>query len=210
MRDDSGITFVAAEREYTEAWANPNNTRFELPPVDVNKVIKDRYRLSPQKMLTRGMIWDMEQKKAWDPRTYIPYVASEGCSWGRATLSDGAYRFNRSSIQRGWIIPTEGRVLEDVFVCDKKQTIYFIGRPSMVDESGEVLTASAFQPLFHVWHAVGGSDDEPLNLWSIVLVTETPDARYHAPFEQMVRTGLLPGFIENYIKRDLHLQLSLK
>ena len=208
MRDDSGITFAAAEREYSEAWANPGNTRFELPPVNVNKVLRDRYRLAPQKNLTRAMIWDMETKKAWDPRSYIPYVVSESRSWERATLSDGAYRFNRASMQRGWITPTEGRVLEDVFVSDKKQAIYFLGRPVMQEENGTALTASAFQPRFHVWHAVGGTDDEPLNLWSIVLLTDAPDIRYHAPFEQMVRAGWLPGFVEIYIRRDLQLQLS--
>jgi hypothetical protein len=208
MRDDSGITFATAEREYGEAWANPNHTRFELPAVDVNKVLKDRYRLAPHKKLTRAMIWDMETRKARDPRTYIPCVVSEGRSWGRATLHDGAYRFNRSSMQRGWIAPAQGRVLEDVFVSDAKQTIYFLGRPRMVEESGKELMASAFQPRFHVRHAVGGSDDEPLNLWSIVLLTKTPDARYLEPFEQMVREGLLPGFIEIYIRQDLQLQLS--
>lgn len=208
MRDDSGITFAAAEREYEEAWANPSHTRFELPAVNVNKVLKDRYRLAPHKKLTRALIWDMEARKAWDPHTYIPYVVSEGRSWERATLHDGSYRFNRSSMQRGWITPAEGRVLEDVFVSDAKEAIYFLGRPRMVEESGKELMASAFQPLFHVWHAVGGSDDEPLNLWSIVLLTEVPDARYHEPFEQMVRAGMLPGFIEIYIRRDLQLQLG--
>jgi hypothetical protein len=47
-----------------------------------------------------------------------------------------------------------------------------------------------------------------LNLWSIVLLTDRPDPRYCEPFQQMVRTGLLPGFIENYIKHDLKLKLS--
>ncbi len=32
--------------------------------------------------------------------------------------------------------------------------------------------------------------------------------RYIEPFEQMVRAGLLPGFIEIYIERDLKLKLS--
>jgi hypothetical protein len=70
--------------------------------------------------------------------------------------------------------------------------------------------AGSFQPLFHVRHAVGGFEDEPLNLWSIVLLTATPDARYRDPFEEMVRAGLLPGFIEIYIQRDLKLTLSRK
>ena len=42
----------------------------------------------------------------------------------------------------------------------------------------------------------------------IVLLTGAPDPRYCEPFEQMVRAGLLPGFIEIYIERDLKLKLS--
>jgi hypothetical protein len=208
MNIESVTTFDAAEHEYNEAWTAPSSTRFELRPVDVNAVLKNRYRMSPEQTLTRAMIWDMETKKAWDPLTYIPYVVSQARSWGRTSLSDGSTRFFRSSLQRGWITSNEGRVLEDVFVSDAKQTIYFLGRPRMVEENGNIIAASPFQPLFHVQHAVGGSEQTPLNLWSVVLLTKAPDPRYCEPFEQMVRTGLLPGFIEIYIERDLKLRLS--
>src|SRR5262249_40198161 len=208
MNVASAITFDTAEGEFNEAGSAPSSTRFELPPVDVNRVLKERYRVTPDRTLTRAMIWDMETKKAWDPLTYIPYVVSQARSWARTGLRDGSTRFCRSSLQRGWITPEEGRVLEDVFVRDAKQTIYFLGRPRMVEENGNLLVASPFQPLFHVRHAVGGSEQAPLNLWSIVLLTNSPDPRYRAPFEQMVRTGLLPGFIEIYIERDLQLKLS--
>jgi hypothetical protein len=208
MSSVSAALFDSAEREYDDAWKAPSSTRFELPPVDVNKVLRDRYRVEPSKSLTRAMIWDMETKKAWDPFSYIPYVVSEARSWGRTTLRDGSERFSRSSMQRGWIKQEEGRVLEDVFVSDAKQAIYFLGRARMAAESGKDLVVSSFQPLFHVRHAVGGSDEEPLSLWSIVLLTSAPDTRYIEPFEQMVRAGLLPGFIEIYIERDLKLKLS--
>jgi hypothetical protein len=208
MNIGSSITFDSAEREYNEAWSAPSSTRFELPPVDVNKVLKERYRVSPERTLTRAMIWDMETKKAWDPLTYIPYVVSQARSWGRTTLRDGTTRFCRSSLQRGWITSQEGRVLEAVFVSDAKQTIYFLGQPQMVEETGNTLVASLFQPLFHVRHAVGGSEQAPLNLWSIVLLTGASDPRYCEPFEQMVHAGLLPGFLEIYIERDLKLGLS--
>ena len=151
-------TFDAAEREYHDAWSATSSTRFELPPVDVNKVLKERYRLSPEQTVTNANIWDMETKKAWDPLTYIPYVVSQARSWGRTTLRDGSVRFFRSSMQRGWITPEEGRVLEDFFVSESKQTIYFLGRPLMLEENGNTLVASPFQPLFHVRHAVGGSE----------------------------------------------------
>jgi hypothetical protein len=208
MSSVSATSFDSVEREYDDAWEAPSSTRFELPPVDVNKVLRDRYRLEPGKSLTRAMIWDMETKKAWDPVSYIPYVVSEARSWGRTTLRDGSERFSRSSMQRGWIKQEEGRVLEDVFVSDAKQAIYFLGRARMAAESGKDLAASSFQPLFHVRHGVGGSEEEPLNLWSIVLLTSAPDTRCIEPFEQMVRAGLLPGFVEIYIERDLKLKLS--
>ena len=47
-----------------------------------------------------------------------------------------------------------------------------------------------------------------MNLWSIVLLTGASDPRYYEPFEQMVHAGLLPGFLEIYIERDLKLKLS--
>jgi hypothetical protein len=125
----AAVTIDSAECEYNDAWSAPSSTRFELPPVDVNKVLKERYRLTPDQALTRAMIWDMETRKAWNPRTYIPYVVSQARSWGRTTLRDGSTQFCRSSLQRGWITPQEGRVLEDVFVSDAKETIYFLGRP---------------------------------------------------------------------------------
>ena len=208
MNIASPISFDTAEREYNEAWNAPSNTRFELPPVDVNTIVRKRYKVSPEKTLTRTMIWDMETKKAWDPLSYISYVVSQARSWGRTTLRDGSTRFSRSYLQRVWITSEEGRVLEDVFVSNAKQVIYFLGRSRIAEENGNEIVASSVQPLFHVRHAVGGSEEMPLNLWSIVLLTNAPDPRYCEPFEQMVQAGLLPGFIEIYIERDLKLKLS--
>src|SRR5262249_55340520 len=124
MNIASAIAFNTAEREYNDAWNAPSSTRLELPPVDVNKALKERYRISPEQTLTRAMIWDMETKKSWDPLTYIPYVVSQARSWGRTTLRDGSARFCRSSLQRGWITSDEGRVLDDVFLTHPTQPIY--------------------------------------------------------------------------------------
>jgi hypothetical protein len=73
---------------------------------------------------------------------------------------------------------------------------------------GGELNASNFQPLFHVEHAVGGSMEDPLNLWRIVIMTEEYDARYTEPFKQMVQLGLLPGFLEIYIERRFRCELK--
>src|SRR5260221_1442033 len=52
MNIASAIAFDTAEREYNDAWNAPSSTRFELSPVDVNKVLKERYRVSPGQTLT--------------------------------------------------------------------------------------------------------------------------------------------------------------
>jgi hypothetical protein len=199
-------TFSAAQHAYRAAWDNPAHTRFELRPVNVNKVLRDRYRMRPPAALTRTAIWDMERKKAWDPATYIPYVVSEGGSWGRERLPDGE-RFSRASTQNGWIAHAQGCVLEDVYLSDAAQSIFFLGRERVRGPGGGELRVSDFQPIFHVAHGIGGSEDEPLNLWSIVLLTAAEDRRYHRPFEEMVAAGWLPGFIEIYIARDLGVEL---
>jgi ABC-type antimicrobial peptide transport system ATPase subunit len=203
-------TFASARQAYEQAWNAPAHTRFELPPVNVNRVLRDRYQMEPHCPLTRTMIWDMETKKAWDPLSFIPYVVSEGGSWGRHSLQDGASRFCRASMQKGWISPNSGRVLEDVYVSDAEQAIYFLGRERMIAADSSELRASEFQPIFHVHHGVGGTEDEPLNLWSIVLLTQRNEARYEEPFKQMVQAGLLPGFIEIYIERNLGVKLKRK
>src|SRR5206468_1160498 len=119
-------------------------------------------------------------------------MVAEGGSWGRETLPDGE-RFSRASMQKGWVAHAQGRVLEDVYLSDVKQTVVFLGRERMPDTNGRELRASDFQPTFHVEHGVGGSEDEPLNLWSIVLLTAGEDRRYHRPFEEMAAGGWLPG-----------------
>jgi hypothetical protein len=53
----------------------------------------------------------------------------------------------------------------------------------------------------------GGSESEPLNVWRIVFLTENNDQRFTEPLKQMIKAGLLPGFLEIYIERDLHRQL---
>ena len=204
----SRATFADAEREYREAWTKAAHTRFAFPPVDVNKVVRERYRARPQRRVTRANLWEMETKKAWDAMSYLPYVAKQAHSWGRHTLADGAERWCRASMQRGWIAPNDyGQVLEDIFVSHAKQTIYFFGRTRMTEPNGKELVAGTFQPLFHVMHGVGGSDDDPHNLWSIVLLTDKPDPRYLAPFEARMDEGL-PGFVEIYIQKDLGVELT--
>ena len=200
-------SFADAEEEFEAAWRDPNCTQFALPPLDVNKVLNEHYTVKPPIRLTRSMLWDMEMKKAWDPSTYISYLASDGRSWGRHNLKEGCEGFFRSSVQTAWISQERGQVLEDVFINHNDRRILFLGRREITNDKGEHLYAGHHQPLFHVEHAAGGSESEPLNAWRIVILTENNDQRFTEPFKQMIKTGLLPGFLEIYIERDLHRQL---
>jgi hypothetical protein len=63
----NSINQLNHEGEFQRAWADPNNTRFELHPVDVNRVLEERYRTSRPLTFTRTMLWVMEVRKAWRP-----------------------------------------------------------------------------------------------------------------------------------------------
>jgi hypothetical protein len=120
MSDRSSATaagFRNALEEFEAAWQNPNHTRFTLPAVPVNSVLAKKYTTSSPIRLTRDMVWDMELQKAWDPATFIPYVVSEGKSWGRHRRHDGSERFFRASEQLGWITGECGTVLEEVSIA---------------------------------------------------------------------------------------------
>ena len=201
-------SFADAEAEFERAWEDPKNTPFEMPGVDVNKVLAQRYTMNPSRALTRSMVWDMELKKAWDPKTYIPYVVSSGRSWGRHELPGNYEHFFRASVQIGWVTHERGNVNEEVFVDRDRRRILFMGRQEMTTDTGETSIASDHQPLFHVEHAAGGSEESPLNVWRIVLLTEKRELRFTEPFKAMVEAGLLPGFLEIYIERDLGIALA--
>jgi hypothetical protein len=67
-------TFDSAEREYNDAWNAPSSTRFELPPADVNRTLKERYRVSPDQTLTRHSM--VSQARSWSDRLIIARYSS--------------------------------------------------------------------------------------------------------------------------------------
>jgi hypothetical protein len=192
------MTFADARAEFDASWNDPRTTSVEIPPVDVNHTLATQYELVPPTRMTRSQVWDMEVRKAWDPLTYIPYVVSEGASWA----PDGP-RHLRRSVQKAWLNDDRGLVLEEVFSDPAAQQVLFLGRPTLAGPDGAVLRADPFQPLFHVEHAVGGTEEAPLNLWRIVVLTDAPDPRYAAEFERQSAAGGVPGFLEIYLARDL-------
>ena len=204
------VTQLSHEEEFERSWADPGNTRIELPPVDVNLVLARYYRTNEPLRFSRTMLWDMEVKKAFRPDLYIPSVVSAGnsCYWRRQAAADGSESFVRCSRQRLRLNPSErGLVLERVLLNPARQSATFIGAAEFLDKDGNLLRAGAGQPLFHVEHSVDGSELQPLNLWRIVYLTDKPEQKLIDRFA-FAKDVWLREFVEIYIRRDLKIELT--
>ena len=202
-------SFSEAREEFDKAWHNPIHTFIEPDPVDVNALLRTYYSTSEPVHLTKTMLWDAETKKAWDPMTYIPGVVREGSSWGRKSLENGEESFLRESQQRAWRTDSYGQVLEEVYLSPKEQTALFLGRAEFLRDDGSPLQAGSHQPLFHVEHAVGGTDSHPENLWRILhLTTEGDDTLLEQHVAQTGTPEWLRTFVAIYAEKDLGIRLT--
>jgi len=200
------------ETEFARAWEHPGHTRYQLPDTDVNQVLAARYTTGGPLAFTRGMLWEMEVRKAARPGSYIPFVVQAGSdrSWNRH-YGDGGEYLDRCSMQRLWLHPERYElILERAFLNHGEQKVTFLGVPELSGPDGTPIRAGTGQPQFHVEHSVGGSDSQPLNRWRIVHLTEAVDQRLTAVFEHMAASPWLAEHTEIYIRNDLGIQLTRK
>jgi len=195
------------EKVLDEAWRRPGVTAIDLPPVDVNTVLAERYELDRELTFTRTMLWDMEARKAAAPDIYIPTVVRAGSAKKWPSLRhEGLEDFTRVSDQRLWADPDRfGTIIEHVRLDHGHQRAFFVG-----DTTFEDRTASTDQPIFHVEHSVAGAEDRPLNLWRIVLLTEQVDQRLLDVFTELGEDPYLRVFIEVYLQKDLGVSFRRK
>ena len=204
-------TVTEAEQEFELAWQNPKYTQIELNDVDINKVLSENYILSSSLRFTRAMLWDMETKKAWNPKQYIPYVVRSGKSWRKHKLESGDELFVRSSQQSQWLNNSAYEdVFEEVYINNISQKVTFLGTKILENESGELIDIQNYQPLFHVEHSTKGTEEQPLNGWRIVHLTKEKDYELIKLFNNFNNSTVLPRFIEIYIENDLKINLSRK
>jgi len=201
---------VEAQNEFEKCWSNPECTQITLDDVDVNKTLSF-YITNKPLHFTRSMLWDMEKKKAWNPGNYIPYVVREGSgeSWGKKSCTTtGGVIFVRASDQKQWVNPDlYEKVYEKVYVNEQGQLITFIGATKLPERAEEL---NPQQPLFHVQHGVKGEDNNPINTWRIVHLTPKKDFQLIEMFKKLNDSTMLPGFIKEYIEKDLHLTIKHK
>ncbi|MEM7307922.1 MAG: NAD(P)H-dependent oxidoreductase [Planctomycetota bacterium] len=203
-RRNTHASFRDARAEFELAWNQPGHTRIEPDAVDVNQLLEHSSGLEHGFRLTGQMLWDAEVAKAWDPGTYISGVVLAGESWGRKTLPDGKPWFVRSSQQVAWKSGADaGVVLEEVYLDPSGRSVLFFGRSELIGPDGVPLEGGAHQPLFHVEHAVTGTEEQPLNRWRIVHLTEAEDPALVERQVQEGPSGWLLGFLSKFIELDL-------
>ncbi|MFF8675402.1 hypothetical protein [Streptomyces sp. NPDC015242] len=199
--------------EFERVWNDPAYTHSALPPLDVNEAIANSYEAPTPFTMTRDMLWDMEVRKARNPAPYLPSVMQPGSVriWGeQPTGDDETEIFVRASMQHPWIGGSDyGLVLEQVRLDPAAQRVTFIGATQLVDDSGELVKADAFQPLFQVEHAVAGTDSRPLSLWRVANLTDARTTREALSrcFSQLANSPWLYEYIEIYIRKDLRVDL---
>lgn len=201
---------IEAQNEFEKCWSNPEYTQIILDDVDVNKTLSF-YITNKPLHFTRTMLWDMEKKKAWNPGNYIPYVIREGSaeSWGKKICPDTEGEiFVRTSDQKQWLNPNiYERVYEEVYVNEQEQLITFIGTKKLPGRAEELKPQ---QSLFHVQHGVTGKENNPINTWRIVHLTQKNDFPLIEAFKKLNDPTMLPGFIKEYIEKDLNLTIQHK
>jgi len=203
--DVCGATY--AEEEFEQAWNNPAYTQAELDDVNINEVLSEYYETPRPLSFNRQMLWDVETKKAWDPKTYIPYVVRDGNSWGREILDNGDEVFVRSSEQKQWLNSEIYEVVfEKVYLNHKDQKATFIGSKAENDS----IQHQNQQPIFHVQHSIQGEENCPINVWRIVYLTEKKEPRFIEELQKRHDPTKLPGFVEIYIEKDLQIPLLHK
>jgi hypothetical protein len=125
-----------------QAWSDPRNTAIDLPPVDVNDILRRSYDLDEPLLYTRDMLWDMEIRKASAPDFYIPSVVKPHSA--EKWPSDRPADFTRASAQRVWLCPDIfGLIVEKVHLDYDKQSVYFLGLADFATPDGRTLHTDA-------------------------------------------------------------------
>lgn len=193
------------EAAFEQAFIDPRYTATSFPPSDVNSVIESNYEVDSPFVYTRSQLWDMEVKKAHEPETYLYQLVRPGSVLQLDKHQDKHLEyFVRISDQKTWKNTSIfTRVIERVCLDHTSRRAFFLGEESLELPGGTRILAGKEQPIFYVEHSVAGTEDAPLNIWRIVLLTDQKDESVISVFKDMAESKYLREFNEVYIRRDL-------
>lgn len=197
---------------FERAWEGKGNTPIEIPAMDVNDVLDRLYDVQPAAQFTGASLWDMEVRKAGAPDVYLPTLVLPGSVERFPSKYSGRREyFTRVSDQRLWLDESlHGTVIEHVQLDHVNRRAFFLGAEKFRTQDGREFNAGKGQPIFHVEHSVAGTEDTPLNVWRIVLLTGAFDERLAEHFADVGRYPYLREFNEVYLRRVLRRDLQRK
>lgn len=200
------------QQTFQAAVADPNNTAPDMPSANVNKIIKERYTVDKPFTYTRTQLWDMETQKAHNPEKFLGGVVRPGSAQVFNVERNGDIEtFVRISEQRRWLNWDEfSQVIELVRLDHANHQAFFIGIDEVDAPDGRKIVRGKEQPRFHVEHSSEGSEDEPLNIWRIVLLDNDASGKLRAAFGGMAKNPYLRPFNEIYIRDVLGRELTRK
>ncbi len=146
---------------------------------NINSLLKDNEEaISLEKIsLTKEEAWQGLKWKAETPEKYIPVKESIIVPDSRK-LTEYGESFIRLSIQPSFATGNLVVVKEDIHIDENEKRIYFLGREVDVEQAKKYLqqiddSMLLEKPaLFHVEHAVKGSDDTPIATWKMVRLSD--------------------------------------
>jgi hypothetical protein len=162
---------------FDAAFADPKHTSSIHPDQNINEIIRERYATDGPLALTLSQFWDMKALKARNPAKYLrPLIKPGSLKVFNVTREGNVEFFTRVTVQRTWPRPNEfTTIIEQVRVDPDKHEVLFIGIPEATGPDGEKYVSGVDQPLFYVEHAAKGSEEEPIDTWRIVLLSDHKD-----------------------------------
>ncbi len=172
----SHFTAQEASDAFEAAWNNPHHTAFQMDPVELNTTFE---AMGMNLRTTKSELWNIEVAKTSHPDVYIPHVVSTAEAQPILKLSPDLSFVIRTSWQRSWLNPdVYTQVREEAYIFHNEQRILFFGREFDASHT-------PCQLLFHVEHAAGGTEENPLNMWRIVHLTPSYDLELAAVMKRL-------------------------
>ncbi|MCE7011098.1 hypothetical protein LWC34_51090 [Kibdelosporangium philippinense] len=186
--------------EFDRDWTAAENTPVEFPPMDVNALIKQHFRLGRELVASKSMLWDLLVRQAHAMDIYVPCRIKPG---SMRTFSTEESDFIRVSDQPVWTDDTRyTQVIQRVFVDNDRRAVLHLGTGHMTTPDGEYLWAGADQPLYHIEWVVTGTETRPILRRRMVHLTDAPDARLAWYFARLMREKPMVESLEIYLREQ--------
>lgn len=197
---------------FDAAFVDAKHTTSIHPDQNINEIIRERYDTDGALNVTLSQLREMRAQKARNPAKYLrPLMRPGGLKVFNITNEGRVTFFTRVTVQRTWPRPNDfTTVIEQIRVDPDKDEAIFIGIAEATGPDGEKYVSGVDQPLFYVEHAGKGTEDEPIDTWRIVLLTDGKDEQLLQNVNMPTLDPCLRLYSEIFIRETLGKALERK